>query len=269
MTDRLVFTILGCGSSPGVPRVNGDWGACDPTEPRNLRRRAAALVERHGPNGVTQVAIDCGPDFRSQMLSAGVADLAAVVVTHPHADHIHGLDDVRGYAQTKRRLIPVLADAATYERLFEAFGYCFRTPAGSSYPPIVRHVPIEAGVPFSIDGPGGPIHFRPFRQIHGNIHSLGFRIGDLAYCSDVSDFPDEAIAEIMGARWLVIDALQRHFHPSHFSLDQALAWIERLGVPNAILTHMHTPLDYATLRAELPAHIQPAFDGLTIELNQD
>ena len=265
MTDRLRLTILGCGSSPGVPRPNGDWGDCDPNEPKNRRRRCAALFERVGPNGTTSVVVDCGPDFREQMLSANVTRLDAAVLTHPHADHIHGIDDLRTFVLGQKRLVPVYADDSTFERVNEAFGYCFATPPGSSYPPIARHVRVEAGRDFSIDGPGGPIPFRPFEQVHGRIVSLGFRVGPFAYCSDVSDFPASAVEAIEGASHLVIDALQHKPHPSHLSLDQALDWIERLRVPNAILTHMHTPLDYATLCESLPAHIRPAFDGMVLE----
>lgn len=268
MTAKLRLTILGCGSSPGTPRITGDWGACDPSEPRNRRRRCSALVQRITTVGTTSVVIDCGPDFREQMLSAGMRRLDAVVVTHPHADHIHGLDDLRGYAQEHpRRRIPVHADDDSHARLLQAFGYCYVMPRGSNYEPIVEHVAIAAGEPFAIGGPGGVISFQPFRQPHGLIHSLGFRIGPIAYCSDVSDLPQPAIDAITGAEHIVIDALQRHPHPSHFSLDQALAWIARLGVPSATLTHMHTPLDYATLCAELPSHIRPGYDGLSLEFD--
>nr|WP_255616866.1 MBL fold metallo-hydrolase [Aurantimonas sp. VKM B-3413] len=260
------LTILGCSSSPGVPRINGDWGACDPTNPKNRRLRAAALIERIGAGGKTVVALDCGPDFREQMLSAAVDRLDGVVLTHPHADHIHGLDDLRGYMLVQKHRVGVHADAQTYERVFEAFRYCFETPPGSNYPPVVKHVPIKAGEVFAIDGPGGPVEILPFDQVHGSITSLGLRIGPFAYCSDVSDFPPPATAAIDGARHIVIDALQYRRHPSHLSVEQALGWIDRLGVEAATLTHMHTPLDYETLAAELPAHVRPAYDGLVIEL---
>lgn len=269
MTAVLRLTILGCASSPGVPRINGDWGNCDPANPRNRRRRCSALVERIGSGGTTSVVIDCGPDFREQMLSAAVARLDGVVVTHSHADHIHGLDDIRGYMLVQRKRIPVYADDPTYARLFEAFAYCFETPSGSSYPPIAEWVRIVAGQPFSIDGAGGPIRILPFDQQHGSITSLGLRIGQLAYCSDVSDFPDTAIEAIAGAEHLVIDALQYRTHASHFSLSEALQWIDRLQVASATLTHMHTPLDYETLCAELPSHIRPAYDGLSLEWQID
>lgn len=264
MSDELRLTILGCGSSPGVPRVNGDWGACDPEEPRNRRRRCSALVERISARGTTTLVIDCGPDFREQMLSARVRHIDGVFLTHPHADHIHGLDDIRSYVLDARRLVPLYADRSTADRVMEAFGYVLATPPGSNYPPIVRHVEIEAGRAFAVDGAGGPIEIVPLLQKHGSIYSLGLRMGPFAYCSDVSDFPQQAVEAISGASYLIIDALQYERHPSHLSLDEALNWIERLGVPQSVLTHMHTPLDYRTLLATLPPHVRPAYDGLTI-----
>lgn len=267
MADRLRLTILGCGSSPGVPRITGDWGQCDPDNPKNRRRRASALVERISERGTTRVVIDTGPDFRDQMLTAGVTRLDAAIYTHPHADHIHGIDDLRGFVIEQRRLMPVHADAPTSLRLMEAFGYCFVTPEGSSYPPILKHVPIEHGVPFEIAGEGGPITFEPLPQIHGDIISLGFRIGNLAYCADVSGFTGATPDRLRNLDWLVIDALQYRPHPSHLSLEQALQWIDRLGPKRAVLTHMHTPLDYETVRRTTPDHVEPAFDGMTIEVD--
>ncbi|MEF2074338.1 MBL fold metallo-hydrolase [Consotaella aegiceratis] len=267
MADKMRFVLLGCASSPGVPRPTGDWGACDPANPKNRRTRPAALVQRRGADGgLTTIAIDCGPDFRQQMLSAEVETLDAVVITHPHADHVHGIDDVRSFAQNQKIRMPIHADEATFARLLDAFGYCFVQAPGSGYPPIAERVPIVAGRPFEIDGAGGPIRFLPFEQIHGDIHSLGFRIGDLSYCTDVSDFPTEAVDAIRGSRHVVIDALQYRTHPSHLSVDQALGWIEVFGVAGATFTHMHTPLDYDTLCRELPAHIRPGYDGLVLDI---
>lgn len=267
MADRLRLTILGCGSSPGVPRVTGDWGACDPTEPRNRRTRAAALIERVRANGATtRVAIDTGPDFRQQMLSVPPGRLDGVVYTHSHADHIHGIDDLRSFVLDQRHLIDIWADAATQARLLAAFGYCFETPPGSSYPPILRANTITHRVPFTIEGAGGALAFEPLPQVHGDGVSLGFRVGSIAYCPDVSAFPDETAARLEGLDVLVVDALQYRTHPSHFSLGEALEWVERLKPRRAVLTHMHTPLDYRTLVGELPAGVEPGFDGLVIEV---
>lgn len=267
MSDRLRFTILGCGSSPGVPRITGDWGACDPTNPKNRRMRAAALVERISAAGdKTTVVIDTGPDFRAQMLMAAVDRIDAVVYTHPHADHIHGIDDLRGYVLVQRHRIDVHADDLTMERVRDAFGYCFQTPPGSSYPPILKPHLIDRAKPVVIDGPGGQLTLEPLVQAHGDMTSLGFRIGSLAYCPDVSDFPATTVDKMHGLDMLIVDALQYTEHPSHLSLDQALGWIERLKPKKAVLTHMHVPLDYAVVMAETPSHIEPAYDGMAIEL---
>lgn len=268
---RRRFTILGCASSPGVPRLNGDWGACNPDNPKNRRTRAAFLVEQIGPDGGrTVVVIDTGPDFRQQMIAAGVAHVDAVLYTHAHADHLHGLDDLRGYFIEQKRRIPIHADQVTMERIRQGFGYCLETPPGGNYPPIVRPVVIETlDAPIVIDGAGGRIEFRPHRQIHGDIHSLGFRIGDVAYCSDVSDFPQDSVTRLSGLDMLIIDALQYKYHVSHLSLQQALDWIGRLSPKRAILTHMHVPLDYDRVMAETPDNVQPAFDGLSFDIDVD
>jgi phosphoribosyl 1,2-cyclic phosphate phosphodiesterase len=255
MAVRRVFTILGCGSSPGVPRINGDWGACDPTNPKNRRTRAALLVEQIAPDGgTTTVVIDTGPDFREQMIAAKVQNIDAVFYSHPHADHIHGIDDLRGYVQyTGRR---------------EGFRYCMETPEGSGYPPIVEPRIIDPSMaPVAITGAGGTILFQPVLQHHGSIMSMGFRIGGFAYCSDVSDFPQDTIGKLTGLDMLVIDTLQYKFHPSHLSLEQSLGWIERFSPKRAVLTHMHTPLDYETVMRETADHIEPAYDGMRLEFD--
>ena len=270
MSDRLRLTILGCGSSPGTPRITGDWGNCDPANPRNRRTRCAAMAERIRPDGATtRVVIDTGPDFREQMLMAGVTSLDAALYTHPHADHIHGIDDLRGYVLEQRRLMDIYGDRPTLTRLEEAFGYCFKTPVGSSYPPILAARPFEHDKPLTIEGEGGPLTFEPLPQIHGDIISLGFRIGRMAYCPDVSHFPPSTAERLMGLDVLVIDALQYKRHPSHLSLDEALEWIARFAPRQAYLTHMHVPLDYETVRAETPDNVEPGFDGMRIELPID
>lgn len=265
------FTLLGCSSSPGVPRINGDWGNCDPNNPRNRRTRASFLIEQIGADGgKTTVVVDTGPDFREQMIRAKVEHLDAVVYSHAHADHLHGIDDIRGYFITQRNRIPIYAEPFTMARIEEGFGYCLKTPPGSSYPPIVAPVIVEdMDKAIVIDGAGGPIELLPLVQQHGDIISLGLRIGDVAYCCDVSDFPEETIAKLSGLDLLYIDTLQYRPHPSHLSLEQALGWIERLAPKHAILTHMHTPLDYETVMGETPPHVEPGYDQFVMEFELD
>lgn len=271
------FTILGCGSSPGVPRINGDWGACDPNNPKNRRMRCSLLIERAGPNGTTRVLVDTSPDLREQMLMAGVGRVDGVLYTHPHADHIHGIDDLRQYALLQRKLIDTYADAATLGRLRQAFSYCYETPPGSIYPPILKAHEIRPGEIVRIEGEGGPVEALPIAQVHGPIRSLGFRFGGdlearrggLCYSPDISDVPAESIDDLQSLDVWVIDALQYRVHLSHFSVGQALDWVERLKPARAVLTHMHIPLDYETLRLELPGHVEPAYDGMAIELDGD
>lgn len=260
---RRIFTILGCGSSGGVPRIGGKWGACDPTNPRNRRRRCSLLVEQEGADGArTRVLIDTSPDMRDQLLDAGVGTLDAVAYTHAHADHVHGIDDLRQVVFNIGRRLPVWADAATTEALLDRFGYAFVQPEGSPYPPILDLHEIEG--PFEIRGAGGPIELVPFRVNHGSIDALGFRIGDLAYLPDVAAMNAEAWDALRGIRIWILDALRRDPHPTHSHLAQSLDWIERLGVERAILTNMHYDLDYDTVEAETPAHVTPAHDGMQI-----
>ncbi|WP_308914837.1 MBL fold metallo-hydrolase [Jannaschia sp. LMIT008] len=260
----LRFTILGCGSSGGVPRLGGQWGDCDPGEPRNRRRRCSMLVERIAGDGVTRVLIDTSPDMREQLLEAGVGVLDGVVWTHAHADHVHGLDDLRMIVFNTRRLLDVWADEPTFAALSTRFEYAFRTPPGSDYPPILNRHELDGVV--GIDGPGGRILVKPIPVIHGNIAALGVRIGGLCYMPDVSAIPDAALDDLAGLDVWVLDALRRRPHPSHFSLDDALDWIRRVRPRRAVLTNLHVDLDYRTLAAELPADHVPAHDGMTIEL---
>jgi len=258
----LRFTILGCGSSGGVPRVGGDWGACDPHNPKNRRRRCALLVERHGANGTTRVLIDTGPDMREQLLSADVPRIDAAVYTHAHADHLHGIDDLRGFAMAEKRRIDVYMDDETLERAQTAFGYCFEGASG--YPPILNAKTIAPGTPFAIDGAGGSITLTPFAQHHGRIRSLGFRIGGLAYSSDLHDIPAESLPYLAHLDVWIIDALRYKVHSSHLTVAQALEWIERLEPERAVLTNLHQDLDYDTLSRELPAGVEPAYDMMVL-----
>lgn len=263
----LSVTILGCGSSGGVPRPGSGWGACDPGNPKNRRRRCALLVERRGPGGTTSVLIDTTPDLREQLLDAEITRLDATLFSHDHADHTHGIDDLRALVLHMRKRIPVHADAITGATLRQRFAYLFETPPGSLYPPILDLMPLAAGEPLTVDGPGGPIEALPFRLEHGpNYDALGFRFGGLGYAPDVSAIPDEAMATMSGLEVLILDCLREAPHPSHFNLEQALEAIETLRPRRAILTNLHVDLDYASLAKRLPKGIEPAFDGMRVEI---
>ncbi len=256
------FTILGCGSSGGVPRLGGHWGDCDPSEPRNTRRRCSMLIEREDTDGITTVLIDTTPDMRSQLLDTGTGRLDGVVYTHSHADHVHGIDDLRMIVFNMRARIPVWADGDTQNALFSRFGYAFVQPEGSPYPPILEMKTIDG--PFTISGPGGDITLRPFEVGHGAIESLGFRVGDLAYLPDVVEIYDDVWPELDGLDCWIVDALRRAPHPTHAHLDMTLDWIDRVKPRRAVLTNMHIDLDYRTVDAETPDHITPAYDGMVI-----
>ena len=204
--DRLRFTILGCGSSPGVPRIGGDWGACDPAEPKNRRRRCSLLAERISKDGgATRILVDTSPDLREQCIDAEISTIDAVLYTHPHADHLHGIDDLRQFVLNMRRRVEIHADAETLARLYQGFGYCFATPEGSEYPPILNAHRIEAGIPVTVSGAGGDLTAVPVTQIHGRIASLAFRVGGLAYSPDVSDLSDDAEAQLQDLDVWIVD----------------------------------------------------------------
>lgn len=262
----LRFTILGCGSSGGVPRLGGDWGDCDPTNPKNRRRRCSMLVERFAGDAVTRVLIDTSPDMRDQLLDAGVGTLDGVVYTHPHADHTHGIDDLRQIVFNMRRRLTVWADAATQQDLLSRFAYAFVQPADSPYPPILDMRSIHHA-PFEVDGPAGAITFTPFVVDHGSMEALGFRIAGLAYVPDVVTIPEAAWPHLQGLDCFVIDALRRKPHPTHAHLALTLDWISRAKPAQAVITNMHLDMDYATLVDELPKGVQPAFDGMVLSFD--
>jgi phosphoribosyl 1,2-cyclic phosphate phosphodiesterase len=260
--DQLRFTILGCGSSGGVPRIGNDWGVCDPANPKNRRRRCSMLVERIGAEGTTTVLIDTGPDMREQLLDAQVGHLDAVVYTHSHADHVHGIDDLRQIVFNLRRRLPVWADGPTQEALLSRFGYAFVQPEGSPYPPILDLHTIKG--PVTVEGRGGEVTLAPFAADHGSMEALGFRIGPLAYLPDAVAIPEESWPYLMDLDCFVVDALRRKPHPTHAHLELTLDWIARAKPRRALITNMHVDLDHATLEAELPSHIRPAHDGLQV-----
>jgi phosphoribosyl 1,2-cyclic phosphate phosphodiesterase len=257
-------TILGCGSSGGVPRIGSMWGACDPTNPKNRRSRCSALIERIGKPRHTTVLIDTSPDLREQLLSVRCAALDGILYTHDHADHTHGIDDLRMVSYAMKRRLDTWVDEPTRASLMGRFGYCFEKPAGSPYPPILTPHAIEAPTPIEVDGPSGRIEAVPVPQMHGEIGTLGYRVRGFAYSPDLSDIPAASIPLLEGLDVWVVDALRVTAHPSHFNVKQALAWIKRLKPKRAILTHMTAELDYEALRRELPEGVEPAYDGMVI-----
>ena len=264
---RLKFTLLGTGSSGGVPRIGNDWGVCDPEEPKNRRLRCCALAELFDETGEepTRVLIDTSPDLREQLLGVDIARLDAAVFTHDHADQTHGLDDLRVVAMRMRQQVPVHMDEATARTLTSRFDYCFEGRGG--YPPILDLKPLlEPNKKIEITGPGGALKLLPLDQEHGPIRSLGFRMGGLAYCNDVSDLPETTLAQLTGLDTLIIDALRYTPHQTHANLEQALSWIEQLAPQRAILTNMHIDMDYQTLCRELPQGVEPGYDGLCIDI---
>lgn len=266
MSGLLEITVLGSGSSGGVPRADGDWGVCDPAEPRNRRMRCSLLVRRKGEGAEreTTVLVDTSPDFREQSVMAGVRRLDAVLYSHDHADQSHGIDDVRAFFIRQRSRIPAWMDAATRETLTKKFDYVFESQGG--YPAILqaRDLPPH-GVAWEVDGPSGPIPVTSFDMEHGAIRCAGFRFGDVAYSPDVNGLDEAAYAALEGVDTWIVDALRYTPHPTHANLDQALAWIERVKPRRAILTNMHIDMDFNTLRTQLPAGVEPAYDGLRLE----
>jgi phosphoribosyl 1,2-cyclic phosphate phosphodiesterase len=260
----LELTILGCGSSGGVPRIGNHWGHCDPANPKNHRRRCSVLVQRGTSEAATRVLIDTSPDLRIQLLMAGVGELDGVVFTHPHADHTHGIDELRAVALNTRRRVPVWADSRTADALMGRFGYAFRTPEGSPYPPILDIGLLKPLDLISIGGRGGEVTLLPFEVQHGDIRALGFRVEDMAYTPDINGVPPESHGALNALDCWIVDALRRTEHPSHWSLPETLEWISRFRPKRAIITNMHLDLDYDALCRELPPHIRPAFDGMVV-----
>jgi phosphoribosyl 1,2-cyclic phosphate phosphodiesterase len=264
----LTLTILGCGSSAGVPRPALGWGRCDPNNPKNRRRRCSLLAERSSTDGTTRILIDTSPDLREQLIDASVDHIDAVFLTHEHADQTHGIDDLRSVVLHQRRRIPVYVNQSTAKDVMHRFSYCFTSPPGSDYPPILNQHSIEAGESQTIEGKGGPLTLSAFAVQHGNIPALGYRIGDAAYTPDVSDIPEQSWPSLQNLDLWIIDGLRYAPHPSHFSVDDALSWIERFKPRRAVITNMHSDLDYEVLRQSLPKGVVPAHDGMRLELER-
>lgn len=257
--SELEIVILGCGSSGGVPRANGDWGACDPADSRNRRTRCSLAVRRHGPDGTTTVIVDTSPDLRHQVLAADIRQIDGVLLTHDHADQTHGIDDLRTFAYMGRKRVPVWLDAETHATLDARFGYVFKGEHG--YPPICDAHVIDHGDTIEVSGAGGPIHVQTFGQKHGPIASVGYRFGSIAYSSDISGLDARAKEALADLDLWIVDALRWTRHPTHAHVDQALAWIAEVGARRAVLTNLHIDLDHARLSALLPPNVEAAFDG--------
>lgn len=265
MNHRLIF--LGTGSSGGVPRIGNDWGLCDPSEPKNRRTRCSVYVERTNATGAqTRILIDTAPDMREQLLREKIGLLDAVLFTHDHADQAHGIDDLRQIVMRTGRKLPVHLDEATYASLTRRFAYCFS--GAEIYPAILEaHNDLRSGRPLSIQGAGGAINFLPFALQHGPVSSLGFRIGRLAYCNDVSQIPPASFELLHDLDIFIVDALRYEPHLSHAHVELALRWIEQLKPKRAILTNLHVTLDYKTLANQLPEHVEPAYDGMMLNFD--
>ena len=251
-------TVLGCGASWGVPAIGPDWGRCDPADPRNRRRRGSLLVESRG----RAILIDTSPDLREQLIDACVSRLDAVLLTHAHADHLHGIDDLRMISQRAGHAIPFYSSGPALAEAEQRFGYAFRpvVPGKPVYRPALAAQEIDG--PFTAAG----LPIVPFTQSHGFSQTLGFRIGPVGYSTDVVELDDDAFAALAGVELWVVDCLRREPHPTHAHLAKVLGWIERLKPGRAVLTHMDQSLDYRELSAELPEGLQPGHDGLTVEL---
>ena len=269
MSGRLEITILGCGSSGGVPRADGDWGACDPTDPRNRRSRCSLLARRKAgqdQSPETTILIDTSPDLRLQTAAAGVTRLDAVLYTHDHADQAHGIDDLRAFFITSRRRVRCFADPPTSATLRRRFDYIFEAQGG--YPAICDLHPLPAwGRAWAVDGPSGPIPIVGYDQDHGEVRAAGFRMGPVAYSPDVLEIPETSLETLRGVEVFIVDALRDQPHPTHATVARALEWIDAIRPRRAILTNMHVTLDFAELAARLPPGVEPAYDGLRFDVD--
>ncbi len=266
----LRVTLLGCGSSGGVPRATGDWGVCDPNEPKNRRTRCGLLLQKWNgdagaPEQATTVLIDTPPDLRTQLAEAKPSHLDAVLISHDHADQVAGFDDIRAFFIKHRRQVPVWIDEPTRRTFMVRYAYAFETQGG--YPAMARDAGHMAPlVPLAIEGPGGALEILPLEQDHGFSTSLGFRVADFAYSNDVVAISEATWAHLGGLALWIVDTLREKPHPTHAHLDLALAWIARARPRHAVLTNMHIDLDYQTLKVRLPTGVEPGYDGWRADL---
>jgi phosphoribosyl 1,2-cyclic phosphate phosphodiesterase len=256
------ITILGCGGASGSPSINVGWGLCDPNNPRNRRRRQSILVEE----GPTTILVDTSPDLRDQLLDAKVRRLDAVLYTHAHADHLHGIDDLREINRAMKGPVDCYATRQTLQQILERFDYVFKD---AGHGEAMRVVFRPWLIPHEIDGSFkvGDIAVDHFEQDHGfgNI-TTGFRFGSAAYSTDVNELPEESFAKLADLDLWVVGCLSDKAHETHASVDKVLGWVRRLRPKRTVLVHLGPRLDYAKLVAELPDGVVPAYDGMVLEV---
>ena len=268
-------TILGCGSSGGVPRLDGDWGICDPSNPKNRRQRCSLLVEGAqsiealGTLDATRVLIDTSPDLRTQWLEFGASSLDGVVYTHAHADQLHGIDDLRALVYRRGAVLPAFARPDVAEEIASRFSYIFQTPSGSNYPPLMTMNPTEPEASIEVGGAGGALTLKLFDVEHGGAACSGVRIGPLAYTPDVNGLDDVAFLALENTSVWIVDALREDPHPTHAHVEQSLAWLARVAPELGILTNLHVDLDYDLLLERLPGRVRPAYDGLSVTMDAE
>lgn len=255
------ITVLGCGSSSGTPSVEFGWGACDPENPKNQRLRPSILVEQ----GKTRLLVDTSPDLRRQLLDHEIHELDGVLLTHAHSDHLHGIDDLRGINRRMNAALALYGDAETLKIVQQRFPYIVEPLAEDAtfyYKATVVPRLVAPGETFN----AGAIAVRAIEQDHGYVSTLGLRFGDFAYSTDLVSMGEEAFEALKGVRVWMLGTFTDKPHPTHLYVDRALEWIARIKPERAILTHMGPSLDYDALSSRLPDHVQPAFDGMVIEL---
>ncbi len=258
------ITILGCGGAGGVPLIGNNWGACDPKNPKNERLRVSLLAEEGGGEGGATLLFDTSPDMRQQLLRANVKDLTAIFYTHAHADHAHGIDNIRSVNWMTGRDLPLYADEQTLTELREIFPYIFHPPAATNrfYLPSIEPHEMKDSAVLTF----GTMRVTSFAQKHGTSHSRGYRMNDFGYSTDVSELDDAAFEALKGVKVWVVGAIRERPHPAHANIELALEWIARVKPERAYLTHMDHSLDYETLKRQLPSNVEPAYDGLVISL---